>query len=73
MSAGQAEIAQLDGAFGGEEEIGELEIAMQYAVGMEVGDGTQQLRHDALHLGQWERHGLRVHQPRQVVRAVLED
>jgi hypothetical protein len=69
---GQPEVAELERAHVGEEQVGQLEVAVHDGVAVQEDHRVQQLAHEALHLRLRERRALQLHQPRHVVLAVLE-
>ena len=52
--ARQAEVCELDGAAVVDEQVLRLEVAVEDAMGVAVGDAGQQLMHVALRSGRWE-------------------
>ncbi len=55
-----------------QQQVGELEVAVDDPAGVQEGDGAQQLLQQCFDLADLEAHAAHVQQPRQVVRAVLE-
>ena len=70
--AGEAEVAELELAGVGEEEVGELDVAVDDPAVVEEGDGLEELPHEALDLAEGEGAAERVDEAGEVVLAELE-
>mmetsp|Transcript_24937 Transcript_24937/g.53862 ORF Transcript_24937/g.53862 Transcript_24937/m.53862 type:complete len:284 (-) Transcript_24937:214-1065(-) len=71
--AREAEVAEFKGAVRGEEQVGELEVAVKHSVRMQVCNGIQQLLRQAFYLCRREGCRHSIEQPCKIVLAELED